>query len=120
MDGKKRRIWRTAAEKRRIVEMTFEPGMSVSRVAQAEGINAHQVFDWRKAYREGRLGEADVSHLLPVVISGTAHCEARERQASEIPSCGRVHIELPGVACIRVESGADAALVRAIMETLRK
>ena len=40
------------AEKRRIVELTFAPGASVARVAQAEGVNSHQVFRWR-SYRGG-------------------------------------------------------------------
>jgi hypothetical protein len=44
MDSSKARIRRTAQEKRRIVELTLQPGMSVARVAQAEGVNSHQVF----------------------------------------------------------------------------
>jgi transposase-like protein len=38
-------------EKRRIVELTLQPGMRVARVAQVEGVNSHQVFQWRRAYR---------------------------------------------------------------------
>lgn len=41
MGTEKTRVWRTVAEKRRIVELTFQPGMSVARVAQAEGVNSH-------------------------------------------------------------------------------
>lgn len=43
--------------KRRIVEQTLVPGASVARIAQEHGINANQVFNWRKLYREGLLGE---------------------------------------------------------------
>ncbi|HWO33522.1 MAG TPA: hypothetical protein VNO32_32405, partial [Candidatus Acidoferrum sp.] len=32
-------------------------------------VNAHQVFCWRKKYREGRLGKATSSKLLPVTSS---------------------------------------------------
>jgi transposase-like protein len=39
------RVYRSVAEKRRIVELTFLPGASVSQVAQTEGVNSHQVFD---------------------------------------------------------------------------
>src|ERR1035438_9388404 len=49
------RVRRSVAEKRRIVELTFQPGQSVARVAQAEGVNSHQVFQWRRAYRAGEL-----------------------------------------------------------------
>jgi hypothetical protein len=33
---------------------------------------------------------------------------------------GSIHIELPGRATVRVESGADAVLVRSILECLGK
>jgi transposase-like protein len=33
-----------AAEKRQIVEQTFEPGVSVAQVAFANGVNANQAF----------------------------------------------------------------------------
>ena len=48
---------RSIAEKRRIVEETLVEGTSVARVARAHGINANQVFGWRRLYLGGRLGE---------------------------------------------------------------
>ena len=53
------------ALKRSIVEETLQPGASVARIARQHGINANQVFLWRKAYREGLLPESG-SALLPV------------------------------------------------------
>ena len=49
--GKRRK--RSKAERRQIVEETLKPGISVARVAQAHGVNANQIFQWRKLYREG-------------------------------------------------------------------
>ena len=46
---------RSKAERRRVVEETLKPGASVSQVARAHGVNANQVFAWRKLYREARL-----------------------------------------------------------------
>lgn len=65
--GRKR--W-SLEEKRRIVELALVPGASVARIAQAEGVNANQVFLWRRACRKGELllGSA----LLPVVIEADA------------------------------------------------
>ena len=66
-----KRVYRTVAEKRRIVELTLQPGTSVAKVAQAEGVNSHQVFDWRRAYLKGKLepkGQRSAA-LLPVVLS---------------------------------------------------
>jgi transposase len=42
---KRRRRW-TAAEKVRIVEETFEPGMTVSLVARRHGVAPNQLFTW--------------------------------------------------------------------------
>jgi transposase len=43
-----RRFW-TMSEKRRIAELTLEPSASVALVARAHGVNANQVFKWRRA-----------------------------------------------------------------------
>lgn len=45
--GPRRR--RSAAERRRVVEETLEAGASVARVALKHGVNANQVFQWRRA-----------------------------------------------------------------------
>jgi len=84
------RVYRSVAEKRRIVELTFEPGASVSLVAQAEGVNSHQVFDWRRAYRNGKLaaGVQESCKLLPVIVSA-ADAEIDAEGTAEA-GCGAV------------------------------
>src|ERR1039458_3816172 len=69
-----KRLRRPVAEKRRIVELSFEPGMSVAGVAQEEGINANQIFTWRREYRNGELVEPEqtAASLLPVVMASTS------------------------------------------------
>jgi transposase len=135
------RVYRSLAEKRRIVELTFLPGASVSLVAQAEGVNSHQVFDWRRAYRSGKLaaGEQESCKLLPVIVSvpntgidaegvveasnGAVEASTPLRTAASSlrvqTAAGSIHIELPGRATIRVENGVNAALLRAVMASLR-
>lgn len=97
------------------MELTLQPGMSVARVAQAEGVNSHQVFQWRRAYRQGTLGEAgsDCTALLPVVVSEP--CNEKQTWPS-----GSIHIELPGRATITAKSGVDVHLLRAVLEALRQ
>ena len=116
------RRWRSVAEKRRIVELTQEPGASVALVARANGVNANQVFKWRRALERGELVdpvEASTA-LLPVTLSALA-VETREASAKEDPTAGgAIHIEFPGRAMISVECGADAALLRSILESLHK
>ena len=112
------------SEKRRIVELTFQPGASVAQVAQVHGVNANQVFKWRRAFERGELSEASGSGstaLLPVMVSGSCQTLAPEAQLQPQPATsGSIHIEFPGRALISVESGADAALLRLILEGLRK
>jgi len=113
-------------EKRRIVERTYEPGMSVARVAQAEHVNSHQVFQWRRAYRAGELVETgkDDASLLPVVVakadSEPGLLTTVQPQQQQVPAAGKIHIELSTGARVSVEYGADCAVLKIILESLRK
>jgi transposase len=123
--GAERRVrrWRSVAEKRRIVELTLEPGASVALVARAHGVNANQVFAWRRAFKSGELADpaAPATALLPVTVSAPYEAEIREPAAGQQQAtAGTIHIEIPGRAMISVESGADPALLRSILESLRK
>jgi len=57
--------------------------------------------------------------LVPVTVDSPRD-ESRETEVAARPAAGAIHIELPGRATISVESGADASLVRSILESLRK
>jgi transposase len=113
---------RSIAEKRRIVEETLVEGASVARVARAHGVNANQVFGWRRLYLAGRLGDRKPGmKLLPVRVSESvpapvpmegSSVDGGKRQPSTI------HIELRQ-AQVRIEGSADPALVRVLLECLR-
>jgi transposase len=123
--GSERRVrrFRSVAEKRRIVELTLGPGSSVALVARAHGVNANQVFAWRRAFRSGELAEpaAPTTALLPVTLSVSSEAQIRETVAQQQPGAsGSIHIEFPGRAIISVERGADPSLLRSILESLRK
>ena len=126
MEASKVRMRRSVAEKPRIVELTFQPGQSVARVALAEGVNSHQVFQWRRAYRAGVLVEAGkyAASLLPVIVStaGSAGLVEQQQAVSQEQSfpSGAIHIEFPGRVVITVEHGADRTALQAILEILRK
>ena len=99
----------------------MEPGASVAEVARARGVNANQVFKWRRLFERGELVEAGAGStaLIPVKVSSS--CEtADEVPDAHPPGGGAIHIELPGRAMISVESGADPALLRSVLESLRK
>jgi transposase len=67
-DGRTRQF-RSKQERRQIVEETLKPSASVALVARAHGVNANQVFKWRRQYRQGQLEVDAVSTLLPVKVS---------------------------------------------------
>ena len=112
------RRFRSISEKLQIVQLTLRAGASVAQVAQAHGVNANQVFKWRRAFDRGELREPSVA-LVPVTVESTRD-EGRETEEAARPATGAIHIELPGRATISVESGADSSLVRSILESLRK
>jgi transposase len=116
--GRRIRRWRTASEKLAIVQLTLSPGASVAEVARAQGMNANQLFKWRRAFERGELSESSVA-LIPVKVSNSEE----EKRAPEVvvPAAGgAIHIELPGRAVISVESGADPTLLRTLLESLRQ
>jgi transposase len=119
--GRRRRL---VSEKLQIVRLTMEPGASVAEIARAHGVNANQVFKWRRLFNRGQLSDAGAisTALLPVTISADTKTRPEPADVAAAPtsSGGAIHIELPGRAMISVESGADLALLRCVLESLRK
>ena len=114
------RRFRSKQERRQIVEETFKPGASVSRVARAHDVNANQVFKWRRQYRQGRLEIAPSPTprtLLPVKISDALPTvrPAVERRRLKARRAGIIDIDL-GHARVRIEGAADPDCVRAALE----
>jgi len=129
----RRRRW-SDEEKLQLVAEACRPGNSVSQVARERGINASQLFGWRrKAIVEGlitdrRLEERTAKALTfaPVEIAkeesppegGGKVGSARRQTATRIS--GSVEIELRGGDRVRIEGCADASLVARIISALRR
>lgn len=73
-----RRHW-SVEEKRRIVQRTLVKGASVARVARAHGVNANQVFQWRRLYRKGQLGGRAMK-LLPATVADVGTIKASHKR----------------------------------------
>lgn len=116
-----KRIYRSAEEKRRIVEATFAPGTSIARVAREHGVNSNQVFQWRYEYRKGILGghSKPAAKLLPVVVAEPEAVSTVAAIASPTNSSGTIRIEFAGEVSVYVERDTDLQLLRAVMEMLR-
>jgi transposase len=113
---------RSIAEKRRIVEETLVEGASVARVARAHGVNANQVFGWRRLYLAGRLGDRKPGmKMLPVRVRESVPAPlSMERSSVDGATLqpSTIHIELRQ-AQVRIEGSADPTLVRVLLECLR-
>jgi transposase len=126
--AKRRR--RSIEERRRIVEETYQPKASVARVARAHGLNANQVFHWRRLYQRGLLGgqAAATATLVPVTVAdavptvrlATTKQIASERSARAVAAsaaAGIIHLDLPK-GRLRIEGAADPASLRVVLESL--
>ena len=83
VDTGRRRRW-SAAEKLRIVEESFSGPRLASATARRHGICNQLLFAWRKAYREGQLG--DIRGFVPAMIV------AEQPEKRSEPGCGRIEI----------------------------
>jgi transposase len=117
--GRERRRFRTVEEKRRIVEAALEPDASVARVARAYGVNANQLFGWRRLYLEGRLERKSrkTPGLLAVrVVPGVRHAARRSKAPA---AWGTIQIEL-AKGTMRIAGMADPESLRTVLEYLTR
>ncbi len=97
-------------------------GSSVARVSQRHGVNANQVFQWRRLYQSGLLGATpeNAMKLLPVSVTEDAKPDQAEVSvAPTVAATGAIHIELRKGIRISLEGAVDPALVRAVLKSLR-
>ena len=124
--GRKRRVFRRIEEKLRIVKLTLEPGASVAGIALANGVNANQVFRWKRQYERGELkprGSKRATALVPVTIAAEPEVSKLIESSiptAALPSAGSVTIEFPGRALLSIEGPADPAVIRAVLESLAR
>jgi transposase len=109
-----KRIYRSKQERRVIAEESLRPGASVAAIARNHGVNANQVFQWRKLLREGRLDLKPVpTQLMPVRIAEVFSAERGVARSSS----GTILVEL-GRTRVRIEGAADPESLRLILEHL--
>jgi transposase len=112
VEGSPKRRYRSKQERRQIVEETLQPGASVAVIARQHGVNANQVFHWRKLYREGRLDVAPpTAQLLPVQITEVMRSDPTRAKLYS----GVIVVEV-GRARIRIEGSVDAENLRLVLE----
>lgn len=129
----RRRRW-SEEEKLQLVEEACRPGHSVSQVARARGINASQLFAWRRqAVAKGLVSDnrpepsaVPALTFAPVTVAEEeategSNDEKRPARRRKVPrGSATIEIELKSGDRVRVEGSADAALVGRIVAALRR
>jgi transposase-like protein len=104
---------RSPEPKLKIVQETLAPGASVARVAQARGVNANQLLNWRRLYRQGLLKPVNPATpgLLAVRVAeapctpepasgARVEAHASSAETRRTPS-GTIQIELAKGRCLQ-------------------
>jgi len=101
-----------------IVEETLVPGASVARVARAHGVNANQVFAWRRQYQQGLLrpGNGVRAGLLAVRLAG-AVAEDPATASTPRTASGLIQVELPK-GQLQLRGCVDREALRVVLEAL--
>ena len=116
----RRRRW-SAEDKARIVAESY--ALSVGDVADRYGLNKTQLFTWR---REARVvmpppSEPAPLQFAPVIVepaTAPPPTSPRPKRARRRNRAGGIELEIGGVA-VRVERGADAKTVAAVIRALK-
>jgi transposase-like protein len=120
----RRRKRRSPEEKLRIVRETLQSHESVAVIARRHGVNANQVFAWRRRYQRDHLGVGPREPaILPVHIAESplvpepVHTHRNDAvETSPVPRSGpRIEIELaegPRVKIWDISSETLRALIR--------
>ena len=111
-----------ASFKRAVVEQTLMPGTSVAGVAREHGINANQLFKWRRQFlAEGAMagavesgGRSSVS-LVPVTVVDEPAGQHSAVAGADVPC---IEITLPGGE-VRIRGAVDGATLRVVLSSLR-
>ena len=105
--------------KREIVAATLRPGASVAAVARRYGVNANQVFSWRKRFLVAASeapparSEPAEAGLIPVVL--TSEVQDAPEALDE-----RIEIELAGGYRVRIDAGFHGPALRRVLDMLER
>jgi transposase len=104
--------------KRAVVAKSFVPGSSVARVARESGINANQLFTWRKQF--GAMPSAlteGACQLLPVIALDSVAASSPADIAAASRATGAILLTV-GPAQLRLEGAVDQAMLAQVLARL--
>ncbi|CAM3935593.1 MULTISPECIES: IS66-like element accessory protein TnpA [Klebsiella pneumoniae complex] len=85
--------------KQRLVAASCEPGISISKLALENGINANLLFKWRQHWRQRKLQlpaspEVGVPQLLPITLDAETEPANQPSAAAQEPEAFNLSCEL--------------------------
>jgi transposase len=107
-----------------MVDESLAPGASVSKVAQRYGVNANQLFTWRRQEARGAAtgGLEPLEPLEPLGLLPVTVADEGMPAASIAPSArpGRMEIALVGGERIVVGADVDASALARVVKALSR
>lgn len=106
----KRRKW-SVEERQRIVQASLQAGTTVEALARMYGVNASQIYDWRKQHRP-RVQKGKRSVLLPVHVAEAVPVvvPAAKQECSVVIEARSIRVTVNG--------SIDAAVICTVLERL--
>lgn len=120
--GNSQRRHHERAFKAKLVELSLQPGASVSAIAMEHGINANMLFTWRRTWLRGASAAASPEPaLLPVRIEPQElrPAAANLPQATPATAGGLIELEIAG-AKLRLRGNVHEDSLRSVLRALRE
>ncbi|MBS0422781.1 MAG: transposase [Proteobacteria bacterium] len=118
--GTRQRQYRSAEQKREIVQETLKPGASVAVVARRHGVNANQLFSWRRQYYKGVLEVSaetiPQSALVPITLTQSESTDTPPGKTGTNSADAHIDIEFAGGRRVSVWGRADLPTLCAILQ----
>ena len=104
--------------KREVVEASFASGVSMAALAREHGINANQLWSWRKLYKEGRLEVSAVSRMSQPALLAVDVIAAAPSAPVQVQDSGRMEIRI-GQTSLSVTGSIDPLMLKTAIAALR-
>ncbi len=113
--GTERRRQFTEAEKLRLVEEAFQPGVKATAVARRLGVDVSLLYRWRRQFfgQQPRLPA-----FLPVTVAPDEPPQADPSPSEPEPPLGRMEVEFAAGTRLHITGSVDPAMITAVVAAL--